>query len=199
MTTMTILSFCHSQTRQLTKTSGSLYPSHISMLLTVANSSPTILDLDPGVWTARTRRLWFVSGGSDAANVTEQLDTVNPMCLFSWTVAEQPGHEMGTVAWKKNSTYVVLSHISIWYVLSDISWSTYMKTGQSYSILPYFTFAIFNRTRLHGVSPIGSAPFPKREHWTFGIRGSSVSRTVAFPVTQPIASKYWNYFIVTDK
>jgi len=110
---------------KLTKSSGSSYPSHVirlALALSAANCSFTILELVPGVWTDRTRRLWFVRGGSDAENVTEQLDTVSPTCFSSRSVAEQPGHATGTVAWRKISTYGVLSHISIWYFSSVFAW-----------------------------------------------------------------------------
>jgi len=90
-------------------------------MLTAANLSLTILELVPGVWTARRRRLWRLSGGSDAEKLTEQLDNVSPTCLFSRRLAEQPGHVTGTVASNTSSTYGVLSHISISYFLSEFS------------------------------------------------------------------------------
>lgn len=91
-------------------------PCHGDPVATIdPNFSERILALRPAVCTARIRRICCVELASAAVNVSEQLDTVSPTCLTTGTVSEQPGQGIGTVAWNINSTYGVVSYISMWY------------------------------------------------------------------------------------
>ena len=94
-----------------------MYPCHgESVASTEPNFNDRILALRPAVCTARMRSVFCVELVSASVNVSEQLDTVNPMWLTSGMVSEQPGQPIGTVGWNISSTNGVLSYISIWYI-----------------------------------------------------------------------------------